>query len=113
MAMGVVWRRRQQRQRHGDGDGGGTERVVVAAQRGRWQWHVEGGRMVWAACHCGWAACWGCEVRTVGAGSMQMGSMGAPGVLSYVSVCWGGTGTAGACWRACAVWGMGKARGGL
>ena len=44
---------------------------------------------------------------------MWMGSVCAPGVLSCVSVYRDGTGTAGVCWRACTVWGMGEARGGL
>ena len=48
-----------------------------------------------------------------GGSSMCMGSVGALGVVSCVSVCRGGMGTAGACWRARTVWGMGKARGGL
>ena len=63
--MRVVWRE-QWRWWHGDGDGDGTERAVAVAQRGWQQWHIEGGRIAWAACHSGLAACWGCEVHTVG-----------------------------------------------
>ena len=51
---------------HRDGDGGGMERVAAVAQGGQQQWHIEGRWTVWAACHCEWAACWGCEVCTVG-----------------------------------------------
>ena len=48
-----------------------------------------------------------------GGGGMWMGFVGVLGVLSCVRVCWGSMGTAGACWRARAVWGTGEARGGL
>ena len=55
MAMGVV--QREWQWWHRGGGGGSTETVAaVAAQRGRWQWHVESGWTVWAVCQCGWAA---------------------------------------------------------
>ena len=114
----MVWR----------GGSGGTERVAAAAQRGWRRQHREGGsggmeRLV-AVAHRGWVdGVGGVSVGRQHIGAVRyilwegsgtrMGSVCVPGVSSCVGACRGGVGTAGACWRAGAVWGMGEARGGL
>ena len=70
--------------------------------------------MAWVVCQCGWAACWGCEVRTMGVVVACRWGLWVCWVCRHVSVRVGAVRVQlGACWRACAVWGMGKARGGL
>ena len=76
----------QRWRRHREGGGGSTERAALAAWRGRWQWHVEGGRMAWAACQCGWAAHWGCEVCTVGGAAALGWGLCVHQVCRHVSV---------------------------